>query len=1338
MVLYLAAWLANAAAPEATAPTEWSVQRWTSQDGLPLDHLNRIALDDRGYLWLTTFDGLSRFDGANFETYRRSDIPEFRSNRFVHLARLLDGRLIVNDEFGTVYSIDPSERPIRPTVLVGDGARHIVTAEAHIWLVGAQVVRQLRSGAPEPLDVLTLDKASGDTIDEPSLAADGSSLWLLTRQAAIRLGGDGEQTLLPWPAISKGPLQEADGVTPLEHGGVTYSYYAGNILNWKGGVWTPMNVEDPTSSPLCGLYADSTGPVLIGTERTWRLVQDTWRITSTAARTCAPVQTHHQHVWTGEGASIAVDGRPVAEIGSKEINQFLSDPSGAVWVATHAGLLRIRPAPVWGWPPNTSLPAENVHHDGLRTWAGLGTSTWTAAALGEPNELSGEVWWPRSLRPGPDGRLRSMSRLGRLWESGPGEWVEAGVGPTPVESHWTRTGDGTAWVMSLEGTYRQVGSVWREVHLADGRRIGGVRVLFSMGDDRVGMLAGETGLIVGPPDNLRVRGLAGGLPSVDLRGFLVEPGAALWLGTEDAGLCRIDLTSNPDPITAPIGCVGVADGLRDHNVHNLALDAEGRFWLGTNRGLLVVPKSAVLDRLAGGDRLAPIRVDDRDGMPTRETNGGQWSITRVGPWMLWPTMRGIAVVDPAKIPTVIGGTISVDVIRVDGSPRAVSETLRLTPDERELSIRWSTPEFVRPDQVEFRSRLVGVDEGWRWGPERERTWSNLPPGSFTLELQARLGGAWGPTRTVLVRREPAFVETNAFLASLVTAGALLAGAAVAAAAAVRGQARRQREHELSAAVKRQTAELREQNEAIEAQSQQLRIQALQLAELDAARSRFVANLSHELRSPLMLVMAPLADLEADPSLGPAADRIRLAARNATRLKDLVDQLFDVVRLEAGRIPFRARRLNLSVFTQDLVDQYRTVADSRGLVLHGPGSAGGPEVWADPDLLEKILVNLLSNALKFTPPGGRVGVSLTVDDPGAPPTLARLRVTDTGPGVPAEARLRIFDRFFQADDGDNRRADGAGIGLSLARDLAELHGGTLRLIDTVGPGATLELAIPLGADHLSPEDISQEPASAPLAPVPDPAPSGKERRVLVVEDHLELRAYLASSLSEAFVVDQASDGESALQSLHTGAYGAVVTDLMMPGMDGLALTRAIRDLYPDLPVILLTAKGRGAAEEAKAAGANLFLQKPVPMKALVEALRSWLPPREPEGVVGEDSADNQEIGLTLGDAALLARIEAVAKEHMADPAFSVETLGRKVAMSRRTLQRALNRLTGKAPNAWLQELRLEVGRELLREGAGVSEAAEKVGFSPSYFTRLYTTWFGHPPSQEPERRIERVP
>lgn len=1129
----------------------WMVDRWGAEDGLPLDHINDVAMDPAGYLWITSFEGLSCFDGASFRTWTRAELPTLHNNRLVTLWPAPDGSMVVGDDIDNFYRFDPQLRPLQIAPFTGRG----------------------------PGDPLRVGDREGGVFREA-----GGAVWTLRDRALWR---------------------NDVAITSIEH-----------------------------------------------------------------------------------------DGSPI-----------ISDGHGGLWLATHDGLVHVRPALA------RTLPGTGEVY--VVRWDGEGL--WAASLVGPParvvdDELVPLDWGARTfnapmMRPLGAGAMTVQANGAPAALASDGSLTHLDALPPSIRDvlTWLETPDGSVWILAREGLYRRVEGGYREL-LGPGGPVHEPRDLLQLDAERFLVVASGVGLLLATPEGLRAPEHAP--PSTDIRGARPD-GDALWLGTEDAGLCYIRPVEAL--LTTPARCV--AASLGEHNVHSSLDDGDGRLWLGTNRGVLVVEKEQFFRALEDDTlRVSALRIDTRDGMVNAETNGGQWSVERTPDGRIWfPTMGGVVVIDPRALPPAATLQPRLDGVRVNGVERPAAGALSLTPAEQELEIRWSVPEFVRPEQVQFRWRLSDGD--WREGADvRAASWNRLPAGAHAVEVQARLGGDWGPCIRLAFTRAPTFVESRLFPLALVGSGVGLS----AAGAWLRSRRRRLRVQALEDEVARQTAALRANNLAIADQ-------ARQLAEVDATKSRFVANLSHELRTPLMLVMGSLEELAAGSGENP---RLALAQRNAERLRELVDQLFDVVRLDAGRLRVRACRLALAQTLEVLVARHAPLAASRGIQLSFAAEAA-LEVWADHDLLEKALSNLLGNALKFTPRGGAVRVSLRAEPGGA-----RVEVADTGPGVRTELAERIFDRYFQVDSGDDRPAEGAGIGLALARELTEAQGGSLRLLASGGPGATFALSLPTGTDHLTVADISlEEPYGERVASAPRPTSSAGPGRVLIVEDHPELRAYLAARLSGAYAVETAADGPAALARLRRGGIGLLLSDIMMPGMDGVALCRAVRAEpgLTELPIVLLSARGSAAEPEAMAAGANAFLAKPILTSDLLRALEAHLPPAPPE----ESAAPQSK---TEADLALLERITAVATGNLRTPGFSVEDLARLVAMSPRTLQRALQRIAGKAPLSWIQELRMGHAQERLRAGDTVSEAAEAVGMTPSYFSRVYSAWFGYPPSKEPRRMV----
>ncbi len=405
-----------------------------------------------------------------------------------------------------------------------------------------------------------------------------------------------------------------------------------------------------------------------------------------------------------------------------------------------------------------------------------------------------------------------------------------------------------------------------------------------------------------------------------------------------------------------------------------------------------------------------------------------------------------------------------------------------------------------------------------------------------------------------------------------------------------------------------------------------------LAEIDRAKTAFFSNVSHEFRTPLTLMMGPLHDLLArsQTHLSPTAkDQLELVSRNGARLLRLVNTLLDFSRLEAGRVQAVYLATDLARFTSELASVFRSATDKAGLRLIVDCSDLGEPVYVDRDMWEKVVLNLISNAFKFTFEG-EIAVSLRRVG-----NIAELRVRDTGVGIPAEAIPNLFERFNRVPNVPSRTHEGSGIGLALVHELVRLHGGSVRTESVVGQGSTFVVGIPFGQSHLASgqmggsrslsstavgakpfveEALRWLPDSAAgsneifsvqdeLLPVPCPplSETGLRARVLVADDNSDMRQYLARLLSEQYEVETVADGQAALQAVHKNPPDLIVSDVMMPMLDGFEILKALRgdEQTRTIPVVLLSARaGEESRVEGIKAGADDYLIKPFSARELL--------------------------------------------------------------------------------------------------------------------------------------------
>lgn len=414
-------------------------------------------------------------------------------------------------------------------------------------------------------------------------------------------------------------------------------------------------------------------------------------------------------------------------------------------------------------------------------------------------------------------------------------------------------------------------------------------------------------------------------------------------------------------------------------------------------------------------------------------------------------------------------------------------------------------------------------------------------------------------------------------------------------------------------------------------SAQLESALEQLQELNRQKTEFFTNISHELRTPLTLILTPVEARLGNGDLeGAELNFFEIIRRNAYRLLRLIDDLLDHARIDAGRFRLRVTTVDLGLLVRHSLAAFQPAATSRGIRLEVQGPESIEGLHGDSHRLEIVLTNLLSNALKFTPDGGSILLDLQV---GA--DEVRLSVTDSGPGISPQDQLRVFDRFFRAEDSEQRSHGGAGIGLSLAKELIELHGGSLSVSSGPELGATFTIRLPLGRAHFRPEilerrkvqlDVTRRRRASDLQlitkeaepAIPEPATEvdeepihlekGRKPRIAVVEDNDEIRALIVGLLTPAFEVSTASDGREGLSLVREEHPDLVISDVMMPRMSGTELCVAIKadPKLQSTPVILLTARsGPEAAIEGYAHGADDFVAKPIHPRVMVARVRAQL-------------------------------------------------------------------------------------------------------------------------------------
>lgn len=512
-------------------------------------------------------------------------------------------------------------------------------------------------------------------------------------------------------------------------------------------------------------------------------------------------------------------------------------------------------------------------------------------------------------------------------------------------------------------------------------------------------------------------------------------------------------------------------------------------------------------------------------------------------------------------------------------------------------------------------------------------------------------------------------------------------------------------------------------------------EAATLRQMDEMKNRFFANITHEFRTPLSIILNASEQLSRtvpEPQQRP----ISIIERQSNQLLVLINQLLDMARLEAGKREPHPQLGDPAAFVHELADQLRTLAESRTIQLTSQIDEAAPPdrlYTFDSDAWEKITYNLLSNAIKFTPDGGQV----TVTGEYSSDEWFVVRVTDTGIGIPADQLPRVFERFHQVNRSSTRAYGGTGIGLALVKELTEWLGGHVAVESIEGRGSTFTVTLPV---QLTPPHSVTDLATSDLTGIaPAEAPL-----VLVIEDNPDLQQQVADSLSGLYRVMTASDGLQGMEMALANVPDLIVSDVMMPGLDGYDLTQQLKtdDRTSHIPLILLTARSAADSRlKGLQAGADDYLSKPFSLAELSLRIGNNLQTRQKSqerfaqlvrgtGTQSGDLAAGEPVGPSDHEGRFLDRLRQAVLTHISQETLDVDWLADQARMSRTQLHRKLTALTGLSPNRFMQRIRLERAAELLNEGEwNVAQVANQVGYSsPSYFARLFQEQFGYAPAR----------
>ncbi|MCP9236685.1 hybrid sensor histidine kinase/response regulator transcription factor [Lewinella sp. JB7] len=782
---------------------------------------------------------------------------------------------------------------------------------------------------------------------------------------------------------------------------------------------------------------------------------------------------------------------------------------------------------------------------------------------------------------------------------------------------------------------------------------------------------------------------------------LYEDGhGTVWAATRGGGVARFDEAEQR------FRSFGLEEGLPDLTVCSIGETATGQLWVSTSNGLARYHPEGLLPFWGYHDEELFVNQDFSYQSVARDGRGHLYFGSLVGMTEVVPTP------DPAP-PS--DAQVRLTAFRTLGDADEYADVRSRFPDElahdeNSFTLSVTSLNLTAPDRVRYAYRLAGLEERWNIGQPGERTiaYHEVPAGEYTLEIRnSDADGYWSehPARfSFRVLAHPLLSRTALMVYGLLLLVLLVAGWLV-----------RANWMRLRRKVARHRATIRRQNRQM----------------------IYLSDISHEMRNRLTLILGPLERVMQGQEVDQLA--VQRIYQNALRLKQLSDRVMKLRRTEDGGFQLFVRSHALQPFLESVFDRVHDLALIRGIDLQRQFTNTRADVYFDSNVLEIILLNLLNNAIKYTPEGGVVELNVSLLTDSAP--ALQVVVRDTGIGIAKEELQQIFERFYRSEGTRRGEVEGTGIGLELVARLVNLHHGTIHLESEEGRFTEVKLVLPAGREFY--ESIGHLTSVSPTETlVSPPVPVAGEVRgtVLVVEDNAGIRELIRDTLQPVFHVLEAADGQQGLEMVTQNTPDLILSDLHMPELNGLELLRHVRarPASRSTPFLLLTGRYSESMKlDALQAGVNDIMEKPFSGELLTWRIKSLIAERnrltqqlEDQPRVYRIEPSDQPDDMLSADEQFLQRLNYLMEEHFASSELNVEFLAAELAMSRPTLYRHMERLLQEAPANFIKRYRLKKSALLLQQCKfQVSEVAYMTGFSnPKYFSKCFHKEFGSTPSQ----------
>ena len=1384
-------------------PLEFIHEHYSIEDGLPHNSISQICRDSRGYLWLCTWYGLSRYDGSRFVNYTMlpGDYSNLSHNRILSIEEDKSGYLWVLTYDYHLYRFDVAQEKFVsiPNELTdfpfssGKVDKILCVENEDVWvsLAGAGLVKvspdlsydyyHHKNGVVGKDVSHVFEDSSGIIypVTENGIAAikDGQAT-LLSRSTEVvdfveyedilyfacpdhLLAVDvktREQKILSLSSLGVGRLTSM--IVTGEKEKAVYAGFSDNTVARLDVENFSMQLHKGKIGRVRTLFPDPEGLLWISTENAgiWSYNSETDRfrhyehsnnVMSYYIDTLAQVRHVGDKVWVkmnkwGFGYYDRENDEivPLSNVREQDDHLFMNgvacfetDETGVLWMSTvERGLEKvtlIKPRAEIIVPPTRSddLKASTEVRAMLRdSHDYLWVATKSRELYRYNPDLSSCVRFP-DRKSGDIGLVYSIfeDNVGNIWLGTKGDGLVR-MTPDGDSYKWKRfrysesdynslssnniysieqDHSGRIWIGTYGGaismlptpdsdSFVTVRNNFPDYPQDLGDR---VRYLHCLPDGRM-LVATVGGLLLFEPSDtpeltvftkvMKIPGDINSLGNNDVIHIFTDRQGDTWLSTFGGGLNRIYFENG----TPRFDILSTVDGLANNIVHSATDDGNGDIWIATESGISKYDKSS-------GE---VVNYSKYDGV--RPTFYSEATCASLGDGsVVFGTYDNIYRFRPDVFKSVDNyPSLVVSGLTVDGVRMPFSDRIVIPHDYSTFRIDFSSLDFSEGSDMAISYKLEGYDKDWIPASGSNRVmYSHVSPGYYTFMIRpTHFHEEMGGVCTIDVRVRPSVWNSTASFFAYFFLAVLI----------------------LSIFVRMIFVQVKLRND--------VKLQH----DLNDIKAKFFTNISHELRTPLTLILGGIDEIRQRTTKGAKYEySVNMVQKNAKRMLTLVNQLLDIRTIVNGKMSLKVSQFDVVKLVGDVYDDFKDMAAERQMDMRIIKSVDSLMVSADAIRLEAIVYNLLSNAFKYTSDGGKIEVGVLYREGDSD---FRIMVNDNGIGISDDKREEIFEPFVRASDTTVKSMASSGIGLSFCKEIVEMHGGEIWVESRKGEGSKFFVRMPLDK-----EAITEEVHGLSKYKI-KPTHSDKALKVLVVEDNAELRVYIYNSLVDRYDVRDASNGCEAMAIIRGGWLpDIVVTDLMMPQMDGMELISSLRNDFgtSHIPILVITAKHEDDIQvKAMKYGADGYIAKPFTMELLRARIDNMLERRRQLlsalSVVAETKATGkvdiipEEIVITDKDEELIKTIMAWLEKNVMDADVTVEQLAQHVGMGRTSMYNKIKGLTGKSPVELIQEFRLEKSKYYLKSGQySVSETSYKVGFSdPGYFSRTFKKHFGITPAE----------